>query len=129
MLKYRKWESLGKMLQLIIVRIMFFWILAITVYAGVKAQPVSQVVNHFDLILHFGAFGLLSALWVIGFPREQWLFGLVGLLMLGGAIELWQGWMLTGRQASFVDMAANGGGVILGAGVAWFGLRLLPCEK
>ena len=103
------------------VRALFFIMLAVAVYAGLKAQPVPQLVSHFDLMLHFGAFGLLSALWLLGFPRQQWLLGVVGLLLLGGGIELWQGWLLAGRQASFVDMAANGSGVLLGAGIAWLG--------
>lgn len=97
-------------------------VLVVAVYSGVKAQPVPQVVSNFDLILHFGAFGLLSALWVLGLPRGRWL-GLVALLVLGGGIELWQGWALVDRQASLIDMAANASGVIVGGGIAWFGVR------
>lgn len=110
---------------LFVLRGLFFVALAVVVYAGMKAQPVPQVVGHFDLMLHFGAFGLLSALWVLGFSRELRLLGLVGLLVLGGGIELWQGWALAERQASFVDMAANASGVILGGGIAWSGVRVL----
>ncbi|SDJ66639.1 VanZ family protein [Microbulbifer yueqingensis] len=95
-------------------RVSFLLVLAAALYAGLKAQPVPQVVSHFDLILHFGAFATLSVLWVLGFPRRWWLPGLTFLLFLGAGIELWQGWALPGRTASLVDMAANASGVAAG---------------
>lgn len=107
------------MLVLVLQRL-FFLTLVVAVCAGVKATPVPQLVTHFDLMLHFGAFAVMSVLWVLAFPRNRWLLGFVGLLVLGGGIELWQGWALPGRQASFVDMVANVGGVVLGGGIGWF---------
>ncbi|SEA33962.1 hypothetical protein [Microbulbifer marinus] len=98
----------------IVFRGLFLLVLGVALFAGLKAQPVPQVVSHFDLMLHFGAFAALSALWLLGFSRRWWLPGLVFLLVVGAAIELWQGWLLPGRTASLVDMSANFGGVLLG---------------
>ena len=89
--------------------------LGIALYAGLKSQPIPQVVSHFDLILHFGVFCVMSALWSIGFPRRWRLPGMLFLCLVGFAIECWQGWALVGRTASVVDMAANITGVLAGA--------------
>ena len=99
---------------LMVFRGLFLLLLGVALYAGLKAQPVPQVVSHFDLMLHFGAFAVLSALWVFGFARRLWLRGLIFLVCVGAGIELWQGWMLPGRVASLVDMSANLAGVFAG---------------
>lgn len=89
---------------------MFLLVLAAALHAGLKARPVPQVVSHFDLILHFGAFAALSMFWLLGFARRWWLPGVTFLLFVGAGIEVWQGWGLPGRTASLVDMSANAGG-------------------
>lgn len=99
---------------LIVFRGMFLLLLGVALYAGVRAQPVPQVVSHFDLMLHFGAFAALSAFWFVAFGRRWWVAGVILLLCVGGGIELWQGWTLPGRVASFVDMSANAVGVFVG---------------
>ena len=100
---------------LMVFRGLFLLLLGIALYAGLKAQPVPQVVSNFDLMLHFGAFATLSALWLFGFAGNWWLPGLIFLVCIGAGIELLQGWMLPGRVASLVDMSANAAGVFLGA--------------
>ncbi|KUJ82432.1 VanZ family protein [Microbulbifer flavimaris] len=98
---------------------LFVLLLAIALFAGLKARPVPQVVSHFDLILHFGAFAALSGLWVIGFARP--LVGIAVLVAIGLGIEVWQGWMLPGRTADGWDMLANTLGVFCG----WLSMMLL----
>ena len=96
-------------------RLLFALILIMALVAGMKSQPVTQVIPHFDLILHCGVFAVLAFLWLVGTARRFWLWGLVGLLLLGAGLELWQGWIMPARTASLFDMAANGTGVALGA--------------
>ena len=111
---------------LMLSRGLFILLLGVALFAGLKAQPVPQVVSHFDLMLHFGAFAALSALWLFSFTKRWWLHGIVFLVFVGGGIELWQGWALPGRTASLVDMSANTLGVFaggLGAALVLYKLR------
>ena len=105
-------------------RFLFILVLGVALYAGMKTKPVPQVVPNFDLMLHFGVFGTLAFLWLLGVSRFWRPLGLLGLLLLGAVIELWQGWVMPARTASLTDMAANGSGVLLGAFafycLAWF---------
>lgn len=98
---------------LIICRGLFLVLVGVALYAGLRSQPVPQVVSHFDLMLHFGAFFVMSALWLVGFSRRWRLLGVFFLLLLGIGIEFWQGWALPGRTASEIDMLANFLGVVL----------------
>ncbi|AOS97204.1 hypothetical protein AUP74_01773 [Microbulbifer aggregans] len=103
----------------IIARGLFVVLLAAALFAGLKSTPVPQVVSHFDLILHFGAFAALAGLWMIGFTRPP--VGIFVLITIGLGIEVWQGWMLPGRTADGWDILANSLGVFCG----WFSILLL----
>ena len=111
---------------LMVSRGIFLLLLGVALYAGLKAQPVPQVVSHFDLMLHFGAFSALTALYFLGFTRQLWLPGLIFLILVGAGIELWQGWALPGRVASLVDMSANTLGVFAGGLCAALVLSKFP---
>jgi VanZ family protein len=107
----------------VINRILFVLVLAVVISAGVLPKPIPQVVSNFDLILHFGAFMVLSVLGLfLPFAQKSRLHcfsGLVALLLLGIGIELWQGWWLPARQASMLDVLADAAGVLAGASIAF----------
>ncbi|WP_237067321.1 hypothetical protein [Microbulbifer guangxiensis] len=113
----------------IIARGLFVLLLAVALFAGLKSTPVPQVVSHFDLMLHFGAFAALGALWILGFARP--LLGMGLLVAVGMGIEVWQGSMLPGRTMDGMDMLANGLGVLLGwmAGLLVSNFVLSPADK
>ncbi|WP_199775592.1 hypothetical protein [Microbulbifer pacificus] len=107
-------------------RLLFVVVLGVALFAGMKSRPVPQLVPHFDLMLHGGVFALLASLWVLAVSRRWWGWGLLGLLLLGAALECWQGWMMPARTASLEDMAANASGVLVGGCVAMILARFLP---
>lgn len=99
---------------LIIFRVFYLLLLSAALYAGLRPQPVPQMVSNIDLVLHFGVFFAMSFLWKAGFPRHWQLLGVMFLILLGAGIEFWQGWGLPGRTASATDMLANFLGVMSG---------------
>ncbi|WP_406828066.1 hypothetical protein [Microbulbifer sp. ARAS458-1] len=110
---------------MLLARLLFIAVLSVALFAGMKSEPVPQLVPHFDLMLHSGAFALLAGLWVLGTARRFWIGGLLGLLLLGALLEFWQGWLMPARTASLVDMAANGAGVVVGGSFAILLARFL----
>ncbi len=112
----------------LVARLLFLFVLGTALFAGMKSQPVPQVIPHFDLLLHCGVFAVLAVLWVFAVTRRWRYWGVCGLLLLGAALELWQGWMMPERTASMVDMGANASGVVIGSFVALVLARFLPHE-
>ena len=106
----------------VVLRILFFAVLGITIAGGVSSSGGPRLFNYFDLVLHFGAFGALGGLLVLSFARQRWMPGAIGLVVLGGVIELVQGTFLPGRHASALDFVADTSGVLLGVVIAqhWF---------
>lgn len=102
----------------VVARFLFALVFFTALFAGMKSKPVPQVIPHFDLMLHCGVFAVLGALWVFAVSARWWLRGLLGLLLFGAGLELWQGWIMPARTASYVDMGANTLGVFLGGTVA-----------
>ncbi|WBQ14349.1 hypothetical protein L2D00_06635 [Hyphomonadaceae bacterium BL14] len=74
------------------------------------------------LVNHVAAFTALAGLLATGWPRLPVWATALGLMALGGVIELTQGLALFSRQPDWIDIAANGVGVALGLSLA-FGLR------
>ncbi|MCK7598398.1 hypothetical protein M0G74_14045 [Microbulbifer sp. CAU 1566] len=111
-----------------IARLLFIVVLCAALFAGMKSRPVPQVIPHFDLMLHSGVFAVLAVLWVFAVSVRMRGWGLLGLLLLGAGLELWQGWMMPARTASVLDMAANTAGVFVGGVVAMILARFLPHE-
>jgi VanZ family protein len=108
-----------------------------TINASLEQHPPSIPLFASDKILHFTGYFLLTT-WFCGVarPRRYWLVA-VGLLILGGSIEIAQGLMHNGRDAEWLDMLANTLGVGAGVGLASLGLgmwmvwveRLLRLQK
>lgn len=70
-----------------------------------------------DKLLHFLAYFGLAAMAAAGFKtRKTVLLASLGLIVLGGVLEIVQGF--TGRDMSFYDELANIVGVITGAALA-----------
>jgi len=77
-----------------------------------------------DKALHFSAYCGLSLMATVSVRADRRvLWWAVGLILLGGALEIVQG--MTGRDADVFDEAANTLGVLAGAGVGWAGIALL----
>lgn len=90
-----------------------------------------------DKMMHFTGYFLLTT-WFAGVARKSryWLVGL-GLIVLGGSMEILQSLMRNGRTGDWMDMLANTLGICAGLAVAWLGLgrwmvwveRLLGLQK
>ena len=74
-------------------------------------QNVEAATNIWDKAAHFVAFGLI--LWSIGvlFRRLPRTLAALAALVVGGAVEIIQGWV--GRDASWGDLLADGLGILL----------------
>lgn len=93
---------------------------------GLHAIPGSDihlrdwtVVFHVDKLIHVAMFGVLSfsvfvALGKAGSIRKYKVFAILGLTIYGVSLELAQGLWFFLRDASFLDMAADLLGVLLG---------------
>ena len=96
--------------------------LGVGLFAAIGAgslAPISMTaptiaIPHFDKVVHFIAYGLLTAWYLAVFPiRRRWLIPVL-LLGFGVLIEWLQG--LTGyRDASLADAAADLGGIVIAA--------------
>jgi VanZ family protein len=105
-----------------------FWLfwpaLAVVVWGELKPQPLPLEVETPDKLLHFLAYFGLAAIAAAAFARRRAvLFALLGLVALGGALEILQG--LTGRDAEWLDEAANALGASAGALAGLLFVRLV----
>lgn len=102
-------------------------ILFVLIIVHESLQPVSAAPNvtHFDKIMHLVAYGALGVVFKLGWPRVNSYVLAAGLIALGGAVELAQGFMAAGRTASLADGVANAIGVLLGIGFAMIVLRVM----
>jgi VanZ family protein len=101
------------------------WILVVmTVYVSLVARGPSMggLFHVSDKVQHAFAYFVLMV-WFAGlYPRRQhWILG-VGLFLLGGLLEVLQGTMTTTREMELRDLAANTSGILIGYGLAGFGL-------
>ena len=80
-----------------------------------------------DKVFHLAFFALL---WFLGLQARlaSGKVIAVGLLLLGGGIELAQAGFTTTRSASWADMVADAAGLLLGAALARWALRRQPEE-
>lgn len=94
-----------------------FWA-ALAGVAWGELGPGDLGINVWDKLQHFGAYALLAGLITLGLEaRRWWLWGLLGLIVFGGVLEVLQG--LVGRDMSFKDEIANTLGVMTGGGLGW----------
>jgi VanZ family protein len=88
------------------------------VLGGELGPPTTALGAMSDKTMHFLAYFILSLLATI-MLRAGWraLFAMVGLIAMGGALEITQG--LVGRDTDVLDELANARGALLGALVGW----------
>ena len=75
-------------------------------------SPAMPRVPHFDLLLHFGGYGIFCFLAVWAWPGRRQLWLAAAVFAFGILIEAVQ--PLTGRTMSALDATANGVGVAVG---------------
>jgi VanZ family protein len=102
-----------------------FWpALALIVWGELTPHPPDVLSGTSDKLLHFTAYFGLAGLAALALrTRRAVLIAILGLVALGGVLEILQS--LTGRDAEWLDEAANSLGVALGALVGLGLLRLV----
>ncbi len=90
--------------------------LAVTLWLSLMKSPdIPSTLPHFDKVLHFVGYVYHAGLGLSIFRRKLSSIGCVlGLCLFGIGVELLQGSMNSGRQASAADVLANVAGI--GAG-------------
>ena len=89
-------------------------LIAYLVYGSLVPIPPLPMPGNFDKLEHFAVYAGL-AIWFTGlYPRSRYGRVVLGLLLIGGSLEIAQGLMNMGRQADVLDMAANATGVGVG---------------
>ena len=97
---------------------MIFFLPACAGVLGGELGPSRGEPHLWDKALHFTAYFVLSALAVAALrARRPALWAMLGLIAMGGALEILQG--LIGRDMSVYDEVANTLGVVAGAVTVW----------
>jgi VanZ family protein len=97
---------------------------AVVATSLVPAMLLPQVPAGGDKLEHFGAYCLLAMAAVQLFaPRRAVMRAGVGLVALGIALELAQGWLTTTRQMDVADALANSVGVLAGVATVFTPFR------
>lgn len=102
-----------------------FWpAMAVVIWGELTPHPPHLEIETSDKLLHFTAyFGLAGiAATALGHGRRL-LYAVAGLILLGGLLEILQSF--TGRDAEWLDEAANSAGAVLGALAGLLFLRLI----
>ncbi|MET0292703.1 MAG: VanZ family protein [Steroidobacteraceae bacterium] len=89
----------------------------IVFFSLIPAQKLPQL-GVSDKIEHAVAYLLLGFWFASVIARWDYFYVLLGLIALGGTVEIAQGLMGLGRQADIRDMVANTIGAALGIGIA-----------
>ena len=106
------------------------WALLILILSTIT-PPALEIPDLFDLlapdkIAHFLFYAVFVILFTNGFSkmptgtrwsRNQFSIPLIGGIIYGGLIEIYQGYILTNRTADYVDFIANCIGSLLGWGL------------
>lgn len=88
-------------------RVTLFITAGLILREALNAYSIAELFPHSDKLLHACAFYILALLADLSFPEKKFLFfNLSGLLLFGVTIEVLQRYT-TGRDFSFLDMAAN----------------------
>lgn len=92
-------------------------------FASLKPPSGGAGLPHLDKFQHLLAYGVLSALTALSLPRVP-AGPVLALILYGAFLEVLQGMMPLGREASFTDALANTVGVLAGAGLVVGGRRV-----
>lgn len=91
------------------------WSLLILGLCSVPGNDVPDL--GWDKLHHFGAFGIMSALWYWAKPQQTWSV-VIGLIAYGFFIEVWQHVLPIGRTFDLWDGLADALGVIAAIPIA-----------
>jgi VanZ family protein len=96
-----------------------FWpAVLIVAWGELTPSPPHLVVEVWDKLLHYSAyFGLAGLATVALNARRQALWAVLGLVILGGILEILQGF--TGRDPDIYDELANTLGAFTGGAAGW----------
>lgn len=98
----------------LLVRMFFAIAFSSILFLALKPQPVPEAFSQADKLYHFLAFGVLSGMMLLAWPRMRWWQVVLVLAMLGAGIDVLQSFE-PNRQASLADWLADMAGV--GAGL------------
>ncbi len=107
-----------------LVKILFWFVLLVVTFLSLLPNYYSPMpVAWSDKGEHFIAYLALGGLAGIGWWLKDWpalirVFFI--LVIIGGAIEMAQGMLITGRTASWLDLLADGLGAASGLLVSWW---------
>ena len=108
----------------ILARYLFWPALIFVGWGELTHSPPAFTAHFWDKSLHFTAYFGLAAMATLALgPRRILYWALLGLVALGGVLEIMQ--QLTGRDGDIFDELANTLGVLCGAGLACGFIRLL----
>ena len=106
-------------------KLQLFFFLLVYLYMGVVKIPDDIASGFNDLLLHGVGYGLLMLSGLFAFPNSIYLARLVLIFFAYSfAIECIQ-YVLPHRSFSWLDMVANGVGLLFGALIGYFSLPLL----
>lgn len=88
----------------------------------IEMQPSTPLVPWLDKIQHIIAFGGLSGVAMLGFPKQRLKLALL-IAIYGGVMEFLQGWLTQTRQPGLVDWLADLVGIVLAMVVVTYLLR------
>lgn len=110
------------------VALILFWPAVVLVVWG-ELTPDNGVEHHvWDKLLHFTAyFGLAAIAYLALGGRRRALWAALGLILLGGALEIVQG--MVGRDMSLWDEVANTFGAVSGAAAGYLYLARLQVRR
>jgi len=97
-------------------------LVAHVVYGSLAPDPPIEAPGNYDKLEHFSVYLLLAVWFTAFFPRGRYWVVVVGLLVLGLAMELLQRWMDLGRIGDPLDMTANAAGIASGVAMALAGM-------
>jgi VanZ family protein len=104
---------------------LLFALVALVCYLAFAPQPPKEADLGWDKLNHTTAFAVLTLAGCFGYAgsRRSVLWVLVGMLALGGLIEIVQ-YFVPGRSADWVDLGADAIGMAIGVTLALSALNL-----
>ena len=87
---------------------------AAILFASLQPFSGTPSLTHFDKLQHFLAYGVLTVLLGMGWPRLRVIWLIAGATLFGAGVEVAQGLSGTGRVPSVLDGLANLVGALMG---------------